>query len=188
MNLNINLKIWKIISVVGIFILSFLFHQLYDWFPNKLFSIFFPVNESIWEHLKMIFTTITFWLFVEYNLFYCLFKDISYNNLILSSLVSSLSTIIIFLIIYSPIYNLVGHNLILTLIIYFIAISLGQLISYYILVLNINLNKLNIISVILIIIIFTLFGYFTYNPLKCPLFYDEYGDKYGIYNYYNKKN
>lgn len=179
-----NLKRWKIISVIGIFILSFLFHQLYDWFPNKLFSIFFPVNESIWEHLKMIFTTIIFWLFIEYNIFYYLFKNISFSNLILSSLVSSISTIIIFLIIYLPIYNSVGHNLILTLVIYFISIIFGQLISYYILSLKNNYKILNIISLILIIVIFTMFGYFTYNPLKYSLFYDKYSNKYGIYNYY----
>jgi hypothetical protein len=176
-----NLKKVKIISIIGIFLLSFLFHQLYVWLPNKFFSVFFPVNESIWEHLKMIFTTITFWMIIEYTLL----SNIKHNNFTLASLVSNISTIIIFLIIFLPLYNYFGDNLIITLIIYLIAIILGQLISYYILNLTTNYKTLNTISLITIPIILTIFGYLTYNSIKVPLFYDKTNDKYGIYNYYS---
>ena len=30
-------------------------HFLYDLFPNPLTAIFAPVNESVWEHLKLLF-------------------------------------------------------------------------------------------------------------------------------------
>ena len=49
-----TLKKWKIISCIGIFLLSVLFHFIYDWFPNFFTSLFSPVNESIWEHNKII--------------------------------------------------------------------------------------------------------------------------------------
>lgn len=32
-----------------------LLHSLYDWFPNPLFGIIAPLNESVWEHLKLLF-------------------------------------------------------------------------------------------------------------------------------------
>ena len=48
-----DLKKVKIVSIFGMFIFCFLTHFLYNFFPNTLFSIFFPVNESIWEHMKM---------------------------------------------------------------------------------------------------------------------------------------
>ena len=30
-------------------------HFLYDWFPNALTAVIAPVNESVWEHLKLLF-------------------------------------------------------------------------------------------------------------------------------------
>lgn len=30
-------------------------HFLYQWLPNVLTSVFSPVNESLWEHVKLIF-------------------------------------------------------------------------------------------------------------------------------------
>lgn len=30
-------------------------HFLYDWWPNALTALFSPINESLWEHVKLIF-------------------------------------------------------------------------------------------------------------------------------------
>ena len=49
-----TLKKWKVINVISIFLFSSLFHFIYDWFPTFFTSLFFPVNESIWEHNKII--------------------------------------------------------------------------------------------------------------------------------------
>ena len=48
-------KIW--FYIIGTFLLAFPFHFGYDILPNQVSAIFFPVNESIWEHMKMLFTT-----------------------------------------------------------------------------------------------------------------------------------
>lgn len=61
-----SLKKIKIISIFGIFVLNFISHFLYEWMPNTLFSIFFPVNESIFEHMKMISTSILIYSIIEY--------------------------------------------------------------------------------------------------------------------------
>lgn len=34
---------------------SFLFHFLYVWTQNGLIALFSAVNESIWEHVKIVF-------------------------------------------------------------------------------------------------------------------------------------
>ena len=41
---------WLLSSLVGT-----LLHFVYDWWPNALTAIFTPVNESVWEHLKLLF-------------------------------------------------------------------------------------------------------------------------------------
>ena len=54
---------------------------MYDLFPNVITSFFFPVNESIWEHMKILFTST-----MIYGVFdYILMKrfNIKYNNLLL---------------------------------------------------------------------------------------------------------
>ena len=63
-----NLKKVKIIAVIGIFILTFIFHFAYEFIPCTLTAIFFPVNESIWEHQKLIFTSVIFYGIIDYML------------------------------------------------------------------------------------------------------------------------
>ena len=43
-----------IITTLIAFLLCFPFHFVYDTFPNLITSIFFPINESIWEHMKLL--------------------------------------------------------------------------------------------------------------------------------------
>lgn len=63
-----TLKKIKIISIIGIFLLSILFHFLYDLMPSLITSLLFPVNESIWEHMKLIFTSTLVFSVIEYLL------------------------------------------------------------------------------------------------------------------------
>ena len=41
---------WLLTSLAGT-----LLHFAYAWWPNVLTAIFAPVNESVWEHLKLLF-------------------------------------------------------------------------------------------------------------------------------------
>ena len=36
-------------------VLGTLWHFLYDWFPCALTALLCPVNESVWEHLKLLY-------------------------------------------------------------------------------------------------------------------------------------
>lgn len=178
------MKLKKVIfiSIILIFGLSFLSHNMYEWFPNKFTSIFFPVNESIWEHQKMAFTTIIFFSIVEYFLL----KSEDRKNFLTAIIVSSLLTIILVISIFTPIYYLMDKkdNLFITLLIYLFSIIIGQIVSYFILKSKKEYKLLNIVSLILIPIIFTIFGILTYYPIQNDLFYDNAEQKYGIYTYY----
>ena len=173
-----NLKKVTIISIISIFLISFLAHNLYKWIPNNLIAIFFPVNESIWEHLKMAFTSTMIYSVIEYFIL----KNIKHNNFALSILASSLVTILLIVSIFTPIYYLMDkkENLILTLLIYFICIIIGQIISYFILKSKKDFKIYNKISLVLIPIIFVIFGVLSYNPIKNGIFYDYSKNIYGI--------
>lgn len=175
-----NLKKIKIITIIGVFILNFPIHFLYDWFPNSLFSIFFPVNESIWEHMKMIFTSFILFSPIEY----CLLKkfNIEFKNYILNLFIIAIISIPIYLALFLPIYYKIGENMLVIFILMIITISICEIISYYLSKLNI-IKYSNVLGTILIIITYVVMGYLTYNPFKNDLFFDTQEEKYGINDY-----
>lgn len=171
-----NLKKIKIFSVFGTFILAFLTHFLYDWFPNPIFSIFLPVNESIWEHMKMLFTTILLYEIIEFIILKV--KKIETNNFLFASFISAIISIPIYLIIFLPIYYRFGENMIIIFIIMFITILISQIINYKLLIKE-ELG-FKYFSIILIIISYIIFGLLTYYPPQTHLFYDTENEIYGI--------
>ena len=175
-----NLKRSKILSIIGIFLLCFLFHFIYEWLPSGITAIFFPVNESIWEHMKLLFSAVVFYEIIDYIILQK-FK-IKYNNFFTALFVSAITIIPIYLIIFLPIYNKIGENMVITIGIMLLAIIISQVINYYILKSK-DFNNFNIVSLILIIISYIVFAYLTYNPIKNELFFDTQEEKYGINTY-----
>ena len=175
-----NLKKFLTINIFIIFGITILAHFIYEIFPIDIFAIFFPVNESIFEHLKMIYTSFLLSGIVQYFIFKK--YDIEYNNFFTNLLTTALSCIMCFLIIWLPIYYRIGENMILTIIILFISICISQIIAFYIL--NSEHNKLlNYISIVVIIMLSIVFAYFTYNPMINDFFFDPMKEKYGINTY-----
>lgn len=167
----------KIFSVFIIFALCFLCHFAYDLIPNFITSIIFPVNESIFEHMKIIFTSTLIYGIIDYLLLKL--NKIKYNNFFFQLFYTSFISIPIFLILYLPIRFIFGEYLILTLSLLFITYIISGIISYHLLKSK-SLPLLNIISIPLIIITYTIFTYLTYNPPKNYLFYDTLTKSYGI--------
>lgn len=167
------------IATITIFLSMFLFHNIYNWFPNFLTASFFPVNESLFEHLKLMFTTQIIISLIIYLILKI--KRIKFSNYLLGLLVSTIVTISLFFLIYLPIYNRFGENLFLTMSIYLITLIIGNIIFYLI-----SKRKheflLNLISLVIISIIAVILIYFTFNPLKNDFFFDSIEEIYGIKN------
>ena len=179
-----NLSKTKIFSTITIFTLCFVFHFGYDVFPNSITAIFFPVNESIWEHMKMLFTAIIFNGLIDYLILKK--SNIEFNNFFLSLFVSAFSSIPIFLILYLPFYYKIGAPTILNFTILFLTIVISQIISLWIQKRN-NIKSFNTVSIALIIISYVLFGYLTYNPIRNEIFFDPMNELYGL-NIYKLSN
>ncbi|MEI3551036.1 MAG: DUF6512 family protein [Acutalibacteraceae bacterium] len=59
--------IWEIIGFLTVCALSGVFHFIYDWSGKQAWIGFFcPVNESTWEHLKLLFFPILIFSAIEY--------------------------------------------------------------------------------------------------------------------------
>ena len=175
-----NLTKSKVISTITIFALCFVFHFVYDVLPSPITAIFFPVNESIWEHIKMLFSAIIFNGLIDY--FIMKKFDVKFNNFFLSLFISAFSSIPIFLMIYLPIYYKIGAPMILNIASLFITIAITQLISFNIQNKN-NIKSFNTVSIGLIIISYIIFGYLTYNPIENDIFFDPMDEVYGLNTY-----
>ena len=167
----------KIIGVFVIFILSIISHFMYEWIPNSIFSIIFPVNESIWEHMKLMVTPVLIFSIFEYILYKK--KNIYFNNFILSYGISIIIGIISYLILYLPIHYIFGHSAIYAIILLFIIFIIIQIISYYIMNYN-EIKYSNVIGIMIIIFLYFILGYLTYNPIEIDIFYDTQKKIYGI--------
>lgn len=175
--MKLNLKKIKIIAVLGIFIISFISHYAYNKFPNLIFSFIFPVNESIWEHMKILFTSTLLYGIIDYILLKK--NNIKYNNFPYQLYFTALSSIPLYLILYLPLYKLLGENIIISILLLFIVYIIEQYISYCLLKEK-EIKILNIIAIPIIITIYIFFIYLTYNPPHNYIFYDTKNEKYGI--------
>ena len=171
-----KIKKIKIFGTILACLLTFPFHFLYEKFHSLLNSIISPVNESIWEHMKLLFSSILISGVLQKIIIKT--KKIPVNNVCISNYIAAILSIPIFLVLYLPIYVLMGKNMIITIIIMFIAIIISEIISY-----KIEMKKdlkLENITIILAIITYIIFYILTIHPLSIELFRDPIHNIYGI--------
>ena len=167
------------INSIIIFALSTLLHSLYNYLPNFFTAIFVPVNESVWEHMKMIFSAYMLYLLIR-----ILFVKKNPRNLVSSFVITALCNIVVYLIIYLPLNALIGKEImIVTLITYFISILISNYIMHQLQEKKEN-KRLNKIMGYVIILVYLIFTLLTYYPIRIDLFYDKVLNAYGIYKFY----
>ncbi len=173
-----TLKKIKIINVFVFFALSFLWHFIYDWFPSVFTAIFFPVNESIWEHMKIIFGVIIFGSLISLILMHK-FK-IKHNNFYVEIITKAILGVLFYLLIFIPLYKIFGENMFIAITLMLITYIFVEFIGYKILVLD-ELN-IKVLPIVLIILSYILFALLTFYPRHNFLFFDEVNLSYGIPN------
>ncbi len=160
----------KIYGAIIWIILTFISHFMYDWFPNNIVASFFPINESVWEHMKVFVTSgiITF----LFEMIYMKIKRVCIQNNYLSLLIEIMSSIGVFLTIFLPYYYRFQHNLFVTLIMMAIAIAVAKHLGY---IVTSEKNELipNILAIPIILIIVILNIIFTFDPPSNALFIDS---------------
>lgn len=166
----------KILGAVLAFLLCFPFHFIYDKFPSFFTSIFFPVNESIWEHMKILFGSIILSGVIQKII--VISKRLNFNNICFSNFIAAISSIPIFLVLFLPIYYNFDHSLIVTLIIMFITIVISEYIAYKIMMTK-DLYQENK-TILYVIIIYIIFLLLTYFPIDNSLFIDPISKTCGI--------
>lgn len=166
----------KIISTIICVLLTFPFHFVYDLWPNVITACFFPINESIWEHMKLFIIPAIIGFVVE--MFIMKKKRICIQNNYLALLIEITTAISSFLIIFLPIYFKIGDNLIFTIILMILCIIFSKFLGFLV-VKEKNCLILNKISLFLIIIIVFFTIYLTFKPIDNEVFRDPTNNELG---------
>ncbi|MDD2180951.1 MAG: DUF6512 family protein [Bacilli bacterium] len=182
---NKKFKTKIFISTIIIFLIGTLFHFVYGFLGNNfLVGLIAPINESVWEHLKLATTPILLWWLICYlikNKKYGLDKGKWFLGCLVSIIVSNF---IILGVYYFVRYGLDIESTIINIILLYIAILLGQFTGHHIY----KFSKVNnfYFPVIAIYAIIILFMILTIVPPKLPLFEDPTTHTYGIYKQLKK--
>ena len=158
-----------------------LWHFIFEWIGHwEPIGWFFPVNESVWEHVKLMFwPALLFWS-IE-----AIFLWKKTNNFLLAKTTILYFTPIVNIIIFYTYSGISGwESFILDTVILGIVITIGQYISYRIVTHEpIGENQKILWIVLLVIAILVLAAMlivFTYITPEIPLFRDGPTGEYGI--------
>ncbi len=163
-----KIKRFHIISFLLVSILGTLLHFTYEWSGENTFVGFFSaVNESTWEHLKLIFFPMLLTTVIGY--FYIGKENEKYICGRTKGILAGIIFIISFFYTYT---GVLGENIaIIDIASFFIGVIIAELVSYNIINLeNYNCNKT--ISILSLILLFICFITFTYNAPNLGIFKD----------------
>ncbi len=172
-----NLACWEIIGFIFVVILGSLLHFVYQWSGSKrVVGLFAPVNESTWEHLKLLFIPMLLYSIVEY---FAVGKH--YPNFIVAKALGIVFGMIAIVAIFYTYTGIVGkHFLWADILTFVLGVAVAYLYSWEIINKQpISLNS-QITGIILVLVLTFCFAIFTFSPPQIQLFLDPVNKGYGI--------
>ena len=172
-----SLKHWRLAGIITIIILGFLLHYIFSWTSgSKIIGLFVPVNESVWEHLKLGYWSVVLFSIVE---FFPIKHSV--NNYWFAKTIGVLALEITIVIIFYG-YTFISGKIIFQVDIfsYILAAILCQYLTYIFLRLKPFSKTLNRLSLAMFILLGVLFGVLTYYPPHIAIFKDHNNNTFGI--------
>jgi len=177
-NKKIILKV-HFIGTLFIVLIGSILHFLFKWS-----GYFYPlgpiaaVNESVWEHLKLGFWPVIFFAPIE---FIFLKDKLQESNFITARMIAANTIPISIVVIFYSYTAIIGTNLLIfDILTFIIAVVIGQIASYKLMVLKQLPKYSRFISLILLVILAIIFVVFTFFPPTLPIFRDSLTGSYGI--------
>ena len=143
---------FQIFSTIFTWILGTVLHFTYEWSnENSITAVFSAVNESTWEHLKLLFFPMLITTIIGY--FYLKPKE-DYKNFLCAKtlgILAALSFVVVFFYTYT---GIIGTNfVVLDIGSFFIGVLLGEMVSYKMTLSMKCCNKWSVVIVLIILLI-----------------------------------
>jgi hypothetical protein len=174
----VGLKKWRLAGIFALSVLGFLLHYIFTWTQeSRVLGFFVPVNESVWEHLKLGYLSLVLFSVPEY---FQIRKIV--HNYFLSKLIGILALELSILLIFYSYSSIIGKSIFyIDILSYILGVIACQYLSYTLFrykPLSGNLNRLSLLAFIAIGI---LFGISTYHPPHADIFMDHRTKTFGIH-------
>ena len=166
---NKSMFLYELVGMIFVIILGSVLHFTFEWSSNQpIVGPFSAINESVWEHLKLAFWPALLFALIEHPMV----KKMVNNFAFAKTIGICLMVIIIPIIFYS--YTSVTGNSIFIIDIssFVVAVVIGQLSSYKLLMYRKLPRNLNNISLIALVLLGLAFALFTFYPPQLPIFKD----------------
>lgn len=163
-----HFKHYALIGIVFVTVTGFLSHFLYDWSDNNpIVGFFTPVNESIWEHMKLLFFPMLLYSFLM------IYKFRQKYPCITSALLFGIltGTLLIPIFYYTYTYILGKNYFVLDISIFILSIAISFWLTYR-LTLSHRLESHTFVLSLSICILLFCFLLFTYRAPNSVLFQD----------------
>ena len=150
-------------------------HFFYQWAGSSSWAaLLFPVNESTWEHLKLVF----FSVFLYFTVGFFFMKDAS--NYLAAAFLCMLTAVVLIPAIFYSYTAITGKSiLVVDILTFFVAVLAGFVVAYF--VLNASpKTALNVLSAAGLTVFLMLYLTLTFYPPQCFLFKDPVSGGYGI--------
>ncbi len=168
---------YEVLGFIFVSITGTLNHFLFEWLNSStVIGLFCPINESVWEHLKLLFFPYLLWTAAE---FFWLQKQPNYFQSKINGVISGLIFIVAFFYTYSGITG--TTSTFMDILSFFTGTAISFAVSYEFMR-NSRLGSKagKIISILLFLFIASLFFLFTFLPPLIPLFEDPHSFTFGI--------
>jgi len=167
---------WNFSGFLIIVILGFLFHFIYDWTNRSiLIGAFVPVNESVWEHLKLGLWGVIIFSFIEYK-----FLGSAVSNYFLAKAIGVLVLSLTILLIYYTYSSFTDKSILaIDITSYIVGVLFCQILTYKIYQ-TAHSKILNLLALLFIVFTCIIFAIFTYYPPHEEIFKDARYNTYGI--------
>jgi len=165
--LKINERLNLIIGILFTIILGTLSHFFYEWSgENPFVALFSPVNESVWEHLKLLF----FPAFL-YTLFEIIVLFKSSGQFLTSRIIGILLGMFFIVSAFFTYTGISGKDFpVLNILIFIVSVLITFFSSRYLEVHCPGLQLPLLANYALLLLLVILFFSFTFHPLNSPLF------------------
>lgn len=175
---------YEIYGVLFTALAGTLLHFIYEWSGNAVVvGLFAPVNESVWEHIKLLFFPCL--LFSVWEYFHASRTPASFLPARTAGLTAGMAAIPLLFYAYT---SFLGTNyLALDITVFLLGILLAFLISALLekkidaAQASTHLRLLPLLCAALLLIYLLLFFLFTFRPPKLPLFRDPVSGHFGIF-------
>jgi hypothetical protein len=172
---------WHAWGVLFIIALGSLLHFAFAFLGKPVWLAFlFPVNESVWEHLKMAYWPALLWWIIGY---FTLRRQAApgcrlWFSAAAAALIVPLFVIVMLYYFYTGVFGI--ESVIVDIAIYVLAVLAGQAVGVYCYRRLPERWPLFFMAVLVILGLAAAFVWFTYDPPAVDLFYDHHHHSYGI--------